>query len=139
MSKPPVWDLIAEREATANAAAEALREQISALTGQLTAAETELAELAITRKTLMVLTGGPGTATAPAAAITSPAYQQILAVFATATGPMRAKEVCLALGLGTAAKDTENLRAKLKRLATRQILTEAEPGLFALAPPTPSA
>jgi hypothetical protein len=41
-----------------------------------------------------------------------------------------------ALGLGTAPKDTEGLRAKLKRLVARQILIEAEPGLFALAPPT---
>lgn len=47
---------------------------------------------------------------------------------------MRAKDVCLALGVGVAAKDTEGMRAKLKRLVARQILTEAEPGLFTLAP-----
>ena len=66
------------------------------------------------------------------------AYQQILAVFTTATDGMRAKDVCLALGLGTTPKDTEGLRAKLKRLVARQILLETEPGLFALAPTTPS-
>jgi len=37
-----------------------------------------------------------------------------------------------------AAKDTEGLRAKLKRLVARAVLTEPEPGLFALAQPTTS-
>ena len=55
------------------------------------------------------------------------------------TEAMRAKDICLALGLGTAAKDTETMRAKLKRLVARQILIEAEPGLFSLAPATPPA
>ncbi|WP_144120963.1 hypothetical protein [Catellatospora sichuanensis] len=136
---PPILDLIAEREAAATAAAEALREQIAKLTDELALAETELAELAITRKTLMRLTGA-GETTAPAdATIASVAYQQILAVFATATSGMRAKDVCLALGAGTTAKDTEGMRAKLKRLVARQILVETEPGLFALTPTTPSA
>jgi hypothetical protein len=63
-----------------------------------------------------------------------PAYQQILAVFTAATDPMRAKDVCLALGIGTTPKYTEGLRAKLKRLVARQVPVEASPGLFALAP-----
>lgn len=66
------------------------------------------------------------------------AYQKILAVFATAAGGMRAKDVCLALDLSVTAKDTEGMRAKLKRLVARQILVEAEPGLFMLAS-TPTA
>lgn len=60
-------------------------------------------------------------------------------MFHGATAPMRAKDICQALGTGTTAKDTENLRAKLKRLVARQILTEPEAGLFTLAPPTTSA
>lgn len=132
-------DLIAEREAAATAAAEQLREHITRLSAELAAAETELAELAITRKTVTALTGQTE-ATAPIdATIASVAYQKILAVFATATEAMRAKDICLALGLGTAAKDTEGIRAKLKRLAARQILVEPEPGLFALASATPPA
>jgi hypothetical protein len=52
---------------------------------------------------------------------------------------MRAKDVCHALGIGTEPKDTEGIRAKLKRLVKRRYLTETEPGLFALAaPPTPT-
>ncbi|RKR88336.1 hypothetical protein BDK92_2649 [Micromonospora pisi] len=139
MTQPPLLDLLTERETAARAAAERLREQIASLSDQLTTAETELAELAITRKTLLSLTGHTDT-TAPAdATVASPAYQQILAVFHTATSPMRAKDICHALGTGVTAKDTEGLRAKLKRLVARQILTEPEAGLFTLAPPPPSA
>jgi hypothetical protein len=133
-SRPSILDLITEREAVAGAAADRLREQIATLTDQLTAAETELAELAITRTTLTRLTGD-ATATTPAdTTVASPAYQQILALFATATGGMRAKDICHALGTSVTAKDTEGMRAKLKRLVNRQILAETEPGLFTLAP-----
>ncbi|ADI13141.1 hypothetical protein SBI_10023 [Streptomyces bingchenggensis BCW-1] len=34
--------------------------------------------------------------------------------------------------------NTEGMRAKLKRLVNRGILTEPEPGLFTLTPPTPT-
>jgi hypothetical protein len=40
------------------------------------------------------------------------------------------------LGLGTTSKDTEGLRATLKRLVARQILIESEPDLFTLAAAT---
>jgi hypothetical protein len=139
VTRPPILDLIAQREAAAGTAAERLREQIATLTDQLTAAETELTELAITRKTLLSLAGQTDPATPTDATVATPAYQQILAVFNAAAGGMRAKDICHALGTGTTAKDTEGLRAKLKRLVARQILTEPEPGLFTLAPPTPSA
>jgi hypothetical protein len=59
-------------------------------------------------------------------------------VFTTATTGNAAKDVRLPLGLGTAPKDTEGLRAKLRRLVARQILVETEPGLFAIAPITSS-
>jgi hypothetical protein len=134
-----IWELIAERETAANVAAEQLREQIGKLSAELALAETELADLETTRTTLTRLTG-PADVTAPAdATVASPAYQQILAVFATATAGMRTKDVRLALGLGVAAKDTEGLRAKLKRLVARHIPIEAEPGLFVLASAAPSA
>jgi hypothetical protein len=51
---------------------------------------------------------------------------------------MRAKDVCLALGLDLTPKHTEGARAELQRLVARGVLTETEPDLFALAP-TPSA
>jgi hypothetical protein len=132
-----IWDLISEREAAAAAAAETLRAQIAALCDELAHAEAELADLATTRATLTRLTGSAQSPAPADATVTSPAYQKILAVFGAATSPMRAKDVCLALGLGVTAKHTEGLRAKLKRLVARQILIETEPGLFALASATP--
>ncbi|RLK09550.1 hypothetical protein DER29_6056 [Micromonospora sp. M71_S20] len=139
MTRPPLLDLLTERETAAGITAERLREQIATLTDQLTMAETELAELAITRKTLLSLTDHADPAAPADATVASPAYQQILAVFHAATAPMRAKDICHALGAGTTTKDTENLRAKLKRLVARQILTEPEAGLFTLASPPPAA
>jgi hypothetical protein len=101
---PSLLDLIADRGATASTTVEQLRERIAQLTDQLAAAETELAELAITRKTLTRPTGGDIQAPTPVdtpvdATIASPAYQTILAAFATTPGGMRAKDLCLALGL----------------------------------------
>jgi hypothetical protein len=130
-----VLDLITARETAATAQAGQLHEQISTLTGQLAAIETELADLATTRGTLLRLAGP---ADSPASADTTPAstaYQQILAVFATTGSALRAKDICHALGVGTTANHTESLRAKLKRLVVRGVLIEPEPGLFALAPP----
>ncbi|MFG3710405.1 hypothetical protein [Micromonospora sp. NPDC047730] len=117
MTQPPLLNLLTERE---------------------TAAETELTELAITRKTLLSLIGHADPTSPADATVASPAYQQILAVF-HGTAPRRAKDICHTLGTGTTAKDTENLRAKIKRLVARQILTEPEAGLFTLASPSPSA
>jgi hypothetical protein len=139
VSGPSILDLIAEREAAASTTAERLREQIATLTDQLALAETELADLATTRKTLLSLTGDLDATTPADTTVASPAYQQILATFAATAGGMRAKDVCLALGSGITAKDTEGMRAKLKRLVNRHILTENEPGLFTLAPPTSPA
>lgn len=68
----------------------------------------------------------------PDSTVASPAYQQILAVFTATDNPLRAKDICHALGTGTTAKDTERLRAKLKRLVARDVLTELEPCLFAV-------
>jgi hypothetical protein len=55
-------------------------------------------------------------------------------VFTADRDGLRAKDVCLARGIGTEPKDTEGIRAKLKRLVNRQILAESQPGLFTLSP-----
>lgn len=135
---PQILELITGRETAVTATVEQLRAQIATLTDQLTTAETELTELAITRTTLLRLAGPPDPPQADAT-LASPAYQQILAAFTTTTGGLRAKDVCLALGTATTAADTERLRAKLKRLVARHVLTEPEPGLFTLAGPTVTA
>lgn len=130
-----ILDLISERQTAVAETITTLRKRIGELTDQLRAAEIELNDLATTRTTLTRLTAtsdGP----APADGVPDTVYQQILAVFTTGDGgPMRAKDVCHALGLGTEPKDTEGIRAKLKRLVKRRHLTESEPGLFALPVP----
>ena len=52
---------------------------------------------------------------------------------ASATG-MRAKDICLALDVEPLPKHVEGTRAKLKRLVSRNILTETRPGIFGLIP-----
>ncbi|MEV0494205.1 hypothetical protein [Streptomyces atratus] len=50
-----------------------------------------------------------------------------MAVFARASGPLRARGLCEAMDL---PKHTEGIRAKLKLLVEQGILTETERGLF---------
>jgi hypothetical protein len=134
-----ILDLISERQAVVAAAIATLREQIGKLTDELRTAETELNDLATTRTTLTRLTA-TGEPLAPDGPPDTTVYQQIIAAFKTGNGgAMRAKDVCHALGIGTEPKDTEGVRAKLKRLVKRRILAEPEPGLFALVAPAASA
>lgn len=130
MNTTTILDLITARHSAATATATSLREQLTKLTNDLAAIESELADLATTRQTLLKLTHGEVTAADPT--IASAAYQEILAAFDSTAAGMRAKDVCRALSIGATPKDTEGIRAKLKRLVSRQILTETEPGLFTL-------
>jgi glycine cleavage system regulatory protein len=135
MNPAPFLEMITSREADAGLAADQLREQIHALAQQLNTLETELADLATTRATLLRLAGQPDNGQSVETTPAGPSYQQILAVFGTTEQqPLRAKDICRALGVDTTANHTESLRAKLKRLVTRGVLTEDQPGLFALAP-----
>lgn len=131
MNLPTVLDLIAEREATARQDADQLREQITALTSELARLDGELADLATTRTTLRTLAAAEFTADDPT--IASAPYQQILAVLGAEPAGMRAKGICLALGVEPSPKHVEGTRAKLKRMVNRQVLTENEPGVFTLA------
>lgn len=70
------------------------------------------------------------------AMVLSEAYRRILVVFAQAGTPLRCKQVCEAVGVGTEASHVEAMRSKLKRLAECGILAEPEPGLFSLASPS---
>jgi len=132
MNTTTILDLIAARETAASAARDELREQMTKLAAEAAAIESELADLATTRQTLTKMLEHEVTASEPA--IISEPYQQILAVFTPDRGALRAKDVCLYLGIGTEPKQTEGIRAKLKRLVNRQILTETQPGLFTLTP-----
>lgn len=127
-----ILDLIAERENLAGHAAARLRDQIAALTAELARLDTELADLATTRTTLKDLAANQFTDDDPT--IASAPYQQILAVLTANPAGMRAKDVCLAVGVDPIPKHVEGARARLKRMVTRKILIENEPGIFALIP-----
>ena len=122
--------LITERQAAATATADRLREQIRLLTSELAGIDRELADLATTRAMLHSLTATEFTADDPT--VISSAYQQILAALGPATTGMRAKDICLALDIEPLPKHVEGTRAKLKRLVSREIVTETEPGIFIL-------
>ncbi|MFE6904436.1 hypothetical protein ACFVFJ_48005 [Streptomyces sp. NPDC057717] len=116
-----------EREREITAQAEEAREQITQLTAQLDELGRAVEEVRITRKTLLELPDPQP----PAPKLPDhPAYQQIMAVFAAADHPLRARQVCEAMDLAVAPNNINNVRLKLKRLADRGILTETEQGLF---------
>jgi hypothetical protein len=70
-------------------------------------------------------------------------YPRILATFNHTAEPLRAKDVCEALGHELLPKNVEGTRAKLKRLVKLGTLTEADTGNFArkqqLAQPPPAS
>ncbi|MEN8655466.1 hypothetical protein ABCR94_34040 [Streptomyces sp. 21So2-11] len=132
---PQVEAVLAYVEARENEVCEQagrLRDQIAELTAHLREFDTESENLQITRKTLLNIPAPAPVDDPPHAEVPEhPAYQQILTALADAGGPMRARDICEALDLPILPKNTEGIRSKLKRLVTRGILTEPEPGLFA--------
>ncbi|MFD4567470.1 hypothetical protein [Streptomyces sp. NPDC058475] len=127
-----VLEQIQTRERELADQAEQFRARIEELTRQLGELDTESENLRITRKTLLTLPL-PSPATAPDRPDIPdhPAYQQILTALADAGRPIRARDLCQALDLPILPKNTEGIRSKLKRLVSRGILIEPEPGLFA--------
>ncbi|MEN3583259.1 hypothetical protein AAH978_03755 [Streptomyces sp. ZYX-F-203] len=107
------------------------RDHIEELRVRLGEIDAESENLRITRKTLLALPL-PSPATEPDRPDIPdhPAYQQILTALADEGRPMRARDLCQALDLPTLPKNTEGIRSKLKRLVSRGILVEPEPGLF---------
>ncbi len=125
-----ILGLITERENTATATAARLREQITLLSAELTRIDRDLADLATTATMLRGLAATEFTTDDPT--VISAAHQQILTVLSTTTAGMRAKDVCLALNIEPLPKQIERIRAKLKRLVNRDLVTEHQPGIFSL-------
>ena len=129
-------DKIDAREQALTREAEQAQDQIDELTARLRELHEAISDLQVTRKTLISLARhddgqpAPESAGPPPAVPDHPACQQILAAFADLRRPLRARDLCLALDLPIASKNTENIRSKLKRLVSRGILIETEPGLF---------
>ena len=117
--------------------------RIDELTARLGELGQAISDLQVTRKTLLALAGEDDAqpAAEPAEPLPvlpdHPAYQQILTAFADLQRPLRARDLCLALDLPILPKNTESIRSKLKRLVSRGILIETEPGLFAQPRPKP--
>jgi hypothetical protein len=59
-------------------------------------------------------------------------YQRVLQEVAAAGGPVRCKQMCERLGVGTEPRKVEAMRARMKRLADRGWLREGAPGLFTM-------
>lgn len=117
-------------ELTLGAQAEAAMERIAELSAQLEELHRAAEEVRLTRKTLLELPD-PQPPAPPAPKLPDhPAYQQIMAVFAAADIPLRARQVCEAMDLEIAPNTINNTRLKLKRLVERGILVETEQGLF---------
>ncbi|MBV7697352.1 hypothetical protein [Streptomyces sp. TRM70350] len=130
MNIRPLLQALDLQEDAARALADDLRTQIDALQALLREAETHLAHLAITRKTVTGL--ADRLPASPPELPEHPDDTRILAVLNEATGPLRAKEVCQALGHEVLPKNVEGTRAKLKHLAKKLgILTQADAGSFA--------
>ncbi|MEU1450149.1 hypothetical protein ACFWBS_59645 [Streptomyces mirabilis] len=123
------------REREIAAQAETAREKIAELTALLDGLDTAVEEIRITRKTLLELPDPPPPSPPAAKLPDNPAYQQIMAVFAAADAPLRARAVCEEMDVEIAPSNINNTRLKLKRLAERGILAETEQGLFTLPRP----
>ncbi|MFD3488934.1 hypothetical protein [Streptomyces sp. NPDC058665] len=108
-----------------------LRSRIEDLTAHLGELDAESENLRITRKTLLAIPRPDPVQETPRPDVPDhPAYQQILTALTDAGRPMQARDLCEALDLPILPKNTEGIRSKLKRLVTRGILAEPEPGLF---------
>ena len=148
---PSLMEALEARRAEALGQAERLREQIAALSEELSQAEERLARLQIARETVEEVLAGPSSPAPDTDAgegagqvavamvkaeaeldvtVMSPEYREIIALFATSGAAMRCKEVCRHLGLGTEPRHVEGMRSKLKRLVERGILAEPSSGLF---------
>ncbi|MGP3972386.1 hypothetical protein [Streptomyces sp. 6N223] len=120
-----------EREREIAAQANVAKERIAELSTQPEEFHRAAEETRITRKTLLELPDPQPPAPPPPQLPDHPAYQQIMAVFTTADGPLRARQMCEAMDLQIAPNNINNARRlKLKRLVECGILVETEQGLF---------
>ncbi|MGW4891541.1 hypothetical protein ACWEQL_04635 [Kitasatospora sp. NPDC004240] len=100
------------------------------LQGRLLEAETHLAHLAITRKTVTALADRIPAQSSSSDLPEHPDHPRILAVLNEAIHPLRARDVCEALDHELLPKNIEGTRAKPKRLVKLDVLTEVGAGSF---------
>jgi hypothetical protein len=123
LPEPLLWHLTVLHQAA--------QAEVDRLTTELDAAQQQLTRLEITRQTLLDLL--PPAPPEPDRPRLPTAYQDLLAVLARHPDGLHAREACLALGLPHTHKNTvEGIRAKHKRLVSRDLATEPKPGLFTI-------
>jgi hypothetical protein len=132
---PGTWllDKIDARERSLTCQIEQTQAEINTLTARLGELSEAIEHLRISRKTLLSLAEEDPAPVEPdptPAGFDHPAYQQILTVFGETGDCLRARDLALAMDLPLTPNAIQNVRAKLKRLVSRGILVETEPGLF---------
>jgi uncharacterized coiled-coil protein SlyX len=123
-------EYLAERERHVRGHLDRLHAQIAELSDQVTDAQRLLERLQLTRQTLLEVTGQDPEGAVPTARRRYPPPTRTSWPSWPESTADCAPEVCGALGLGDEPRNVENMRAKLKRLVGRDLLTEPEPGLF---------
>lgn len=127
-----VLEYVGARERELGEQAGQLRSRIGEPTARLGELEAESEHPRITRKTLLTIPAPvPADETLRPDVPDHPAYQQIPAALTDVGRPTRARDPCQAPDLPIPPQNAEGIRCKLKRLVSRGVLTEAEPGLFA--------
>jgi hypothetical protein len=126
---------ITDREQQLASEAEHVDAQIAELTTRLVDLDAELADLAVARKVVLALGEDELVPATHPGLPDNPAYQHILSVLTDADRPLRCKDLCHALDTGTGPNQVEGMRSKLKRLVRTGLVTEDEPGLFAIPRP----
>ncbi|MEU2243880.1 hypothetical protein ABZ572_31260 [Streptomyces sp. NPDC018338] len=122
-------DALGIQEDASRTMADDFRIQIDELHDRLRETETHLEHVAITRKTVTALADRIS-----ASPPEHPDYPRILAAFNETTGPLRAKDVCQALGRELLPKNIEGTRVKLKCLIRLDIIAEADTSNFTRRP-----
>ncbi|MCW7944985.1 hypothetical protein AAW14_23945 [Streptomyces hygroscopicus] len=124
---------LAARQQLVQQTIDQLRDQVARITEQLNQAERALERLQITSVTVQEPAAEEGP---PTVDTLPPGDHDILAVIEHATDGLRPKQLCQILGIGTGPRHVEGIRAKLRRLVSRGLLTEPKPGLFTQADST---
>ncbi|GAA2391828.1 hypothetical protein GCM10010420_15200 [Streptomyces glaucosporus] len=132
MNIQPLLDALGIQQDAARALADGLRARTGDVQNRLREAEIHLEHLAIARKTVTAL--ADRLPVAPPDLPEHPDHPRMLAVFNEATEPLRARDVCEALGHELLPKNVEGTRAALKRLVEIGLLTEVDTGNFARKP-----
>lgn len=134
-----VLRLLGEQETTCRAEVERLEAEQARLAGLLEACRVELERFVVAREVVAGLVPAlPGAAVASAGggvpAVQNTEFgQQLLAILAAGSGPMRCRQVVAAMGEDPrVARHGERVRHRLKKLVAAGLVIEPEPGIFTL-------